>query len=163
MIGALTSCRSIAKQDYEGLIMTVSKFAAKMSKQSEQCEMVTRCSHLFYVLDNDGTTVVYSNAQRSLECLQRALKLANACTTADVSNLRLFVDLLDIYLYFFEKNNPLITGNYITGLVALIKEHSGGIPMQQGGGAMPAATQAKNQYLQLVRYIKEMKAKPESK
>ena len=162
MIGALTSCRSIAKQDYEGLIMTVSKFAAKMSKQSEQCEMVTRCSHLFYVLDNDGTTVVYSNAQRSLECLQRALKLANACTTADVSNLKLFVDLLDIYLYFFEKNNPLITGNYITGLAALIKEHSNGIPMQHGGGAMSAAVEAKSQFIHIVRDIKAKKGKSET-
>merc|ERR1712008_64304 len=120
---------------------------------SDQCEKVTRCSHLFYVMDDDGTTVIYANAQRSLECLQRSLKLANACTTADVSNLKLFVELLD--LYFYVKNNPLITGNYITGLVALIKEHSNGISMQQGGGAIPAAADAKNQFLQLVRYIKE--------
>ena len=161
MIGKLMACRSLAKADYEQLTMKISKFCAKMAKQNEQCEMVSRCSHLFYVIDDDGTTVLYANAQRSLECLQRSLKLANACTTADVSNLRLFVDLLDIYLFFFEKNNPLITGNYITGLVALIKEHSGGIPLHQGGGTIPAASEAKNQFLQIVRYIKEMKNKPE--
>jgi len=157
MIGTLVACRSLGKSDYETLIMTVSKFAAKMTKQSEQCEMVTRCSHLFYVLENDGTTIVYANPQRSLECLQRSLKLANACTTADVSNLKLFVELFDIYLYFFEKNNPHITGNYITGLAALIKEHSTGIPPQY-----VAAAEAKQQFLQIVRYIKVMKAKPES-
>jgi len=162
MIGTLMALRSLGKVDYEGLIMKVSKFAAKMVKQSDQCEMVTRCSHLFYVMDDDGTTVIYANAQRSLECLQRSLKLANACTTADVSNLKLFVELLDIYLYFYVKNNPLITGNYITGLVALIKEHSNGISMQLGGGAVPAATESKTQFLQIVRYIKEMKEKPES-
>jgi len=162
MIGTLMACRSLGNVDYEGSIMKISKFAAKMAKQPEQCEMVTRCSHLFYVIDNDGTTVVYANPQRCLECLQRSLKLANACTTADVSNLKLFVDLLDIYLSFFEKNNPYITGNYITGLVALIKEHSNGIPLQLGGGAMPAAAEAKNQFLYLVRHIKSMKEKPES-
>jgi vacuolar protein sorting-associated protein 35 len=162
MIGTLMACRSLGKNDYEALIMTVSKFAAKMTKQSEQCEMVTRCSHLFYVLENDGTTVVYANPQRSLECLQRSLKLANACTTANVSNLKLFVELFDIYLYFFEKNNPHITGSYITGLAALIKEHSTGIPLQFGGSGMPAAAEAKQQFLQIVRYIKAMKAKPET-
>lgn len=162
MIGTLVACRSLAKIDYEGLIMKVSKFSAKMTKQSEQCEMVTRCSHLFYVVDDDGTSVVYANPQRSIECLQRSLKLANACTTADVSNLKLFVDLLDIYVYFFEKNNPYVTENYVTGLVALIKEHSNGIPMQMGGGAMPAAAVAKNQFLQTVRYIKSKKEKPET-
>ena len=67
MLGTLMACRSLGKTDYEGLIMSVSKFAAKMSKQPEQCEMVTRCSHLFYVLDHDGSTVVYANPQRSLE------------------------------------------------------------------------------------------------
>lgn len=159
MIGTLMACRSLAKKDYEGLIMSVSKFAAKMSKQSEQCEMVTRCSHLFYVVDDDGSTVVYANPQRSLECLQRSLKLANACTTADVTNLKLFVELLDVYLYFFEKGNPHITGNYITGLAALIKEHSNGIPMH---GAMQAVTEAKNQFLQIIRYVKAMKAKAET-
>ena len=162
MIGTLMACRSLGKKDYEGLIMSVSKFAAKMSKQPEQCEMVTRCSHLFYVLDNDGSTVVYDNAQRSLECLQRSLKLANACTTADVTNLKLFVDLLDVYLYFFEKNNPSITGNYITGLASLIKEHSNSVPMQHGGGAMQVVSDAKNQFLGIVRHIKAMKAKQET-
>ena len=162
MIGTLMACRSVAKKDYEGLIMSVSKFAAKMSKQPEQCEMVTRCSHLFYVLDNDGSTVVYANPQRSLECLQRSLKLANACTTVDVTNLRLFVDLLDVYLFFFEKKNPLITGNYITGLASLIKEHSNTVPMQHGGGAMQAVAEAKNEFLRIIRYIKGMKAEPET-
>lgn len=162
MIGTLMACRSLGKTDYEGLIMSVSKFAAKMSKQPEQCEMVTRCSHLFYVLDHDGSTVVYANPQRSLECLQRSLKLANACTTVDITNLRLFVDLLDVYLYFFEKKNPLITGNYITGLASLIKEHSNTNPMQYGGGAMQAVSEAKNEFLRIVRYIKAMKAKPET-
>lgn len=160
MISKLMACRSLGKDDYEQLIMKISMFSAKMAKQSEQCEMVSRCSYLFYAIDDDGKTVVYSNAQRSLECLQRSLKLANACTTADVSNLKLFVDLLDIYLYFFEKENPLITGNYITGLAALIKEHSNGIPLNHG--SMSAASEAKNQFLQIVKYIKEMKMKPES-
>ena len=157
MIGTLMACRSLAKPDYEGSIAKISKFAAKATRQPDQCELVTRCSHLFYVLDDDGKTVVYANPQRSLECLQRSLKLANACTAADVSNLKLFVDLLDIYLYFFEKNNPHITGNYITGLAALIKEHSNGVPPH-----MQAAAEAKKQFLQIVRYIKKMKGVPES-
>lgn len=159
MIGTLMACRSLSKKDYEGLIMSVSKFAAKMSKQSEQCEMVTKCSHLFYVVDDDGSTVVYANPQRSLECLQRSLKLANACTTVDITNLKLFVELLDVYLYFLEKGNPNITGNYITGLAALIKEHSNGVPMH---GAMQSVTEAKNQFLQIIRYIKDMKANTET-
>ena len=155
MIGTLLASRSLAKEDYEGLIMKTTKYGAKMVKQSEQCEMVTMCSHLFYVIDNDGTTLVYANPQRCLECLRRSVKLADACTSADPSNLKLFVELLDVYLYFFKKNNPSITGNFITGLVALIKEHA-----QQYNTV--AVAEARNHFLQIVRHIKAMKAKPES-
>ena len=65
----------------------------------------------------------YKNPQRTLECLQRSLKLADASVNSDPCNVYLFVDLLEDYLYFFEQGNPVITDAYITGLVALIKEH----------------------------------------
>lgn len=106
---------------------------------------------------NIQDTVIYSNPQRGLECLQRALKLADACTSANPANLRLFVELLDHYLYFFEKKNPSIGGNYITGLVALIKEHTDNL----GQHGDPAVREAREHFLQIVRHIKNMKEKTE--
>jgi len=167
VIGTLLACRSLQKEDYEGLIMKTSKYAAKMTKKSEQCEMVTRCSHLFYNVaegDDGSNRVVYANPQRCLECLQRSLKLADACMNDNPSNLGLFVDLLDIYLYFFEKNNPSITGNYITGLVALVKEHANSnnyAGHQFAGGPVPVDN-AKAHFVRIVRHIKAMKQKPDS-
>jgi vacuolar protein sorting-associated protein 35 len=157
MVGTMLICRSLSKDDYEVLIMKTSKFAAKMLKKPEQCEMVALCAHLFYVVGDDDSTVVYSNPQRCLECLQRSLKLADACTNTNPANLRLFVNLLDLYLYFYEKKNPSITANYISGLVALIKEHADNLG--QFGGSMDASPvgEAKAQFLQIVRYINEMK------
>ena len=93
--------------------------------------------------------MIYSNPQRCLECLQRALKLADACTTANPADLKLFVDLLDHYLFFFEKNNPSITGKYLSGLVALVQEHLAGDV--SGGGA------SKAQFHQIVSYIRRKK------
>jgi len=162
MIGTLLACRSLGKKEYEGLIMKTSKFAAKMIKKSEQCEMVTRCAHLFYnvvIGGDDDNNVVYANPQRCLECLQRSLKLADSCTNADPSNLRLFVDLLDSYCYFFEMKNSSITGNYITGLVALIKEQVNSAGGDGSAMCPPAVGEAKAQFLQIVRHIKDMKKK----
>jgi vacuolar protein sorting-associated protein 35 len=48
--------------------------------------------------------------------MQRALKIAS------VSNPNLYVDLLDRYLFYYENENPVITVNYITGLIRLINE-----------------------------------------
>lgn len=81
------------------------------------------------------------------------MKLADACTSSNPANVRLFVELLDHYLFFFEKKNPKVTGNYITGLVALIKEHMDNLG-QVG--------EAKEHFFQIVRHIKGMKEKSEA-
>jgi vacuolar protein sorting-associated protein 35 len=164
MIGTLLACRSLSTDDYENLIMKTSKYAAKMLRKPEQCEMVALCSHLFYVIDGgDDLTVIYSNPQRCLECLQRALKLADACTNTSPANLRLFVTLLDLYLYFYEKKNPSVSGNYITGLVALIKEHADNFSQLGGGGVdSTAVEEAKGQFLQIVRHINTLKQSTET-
>lgn len=156
MIGKLVEVRCLGKDQYESLIMKTAQFGAKVQNKPQQCEMVSMCAYLFYVVEEDGT-VIYGNAQRTLECLQRALKLADACTTADASNLTLFVDLLEHYLYFFEKKCPTITGNYITGLAALIKEHINNLGHM--GGPVAAA---REHFTQIVRHIKAMKEKAES-
>jgi vacuolar protein sorting-associated protein 35 len=163
MIGALLICRSLSKDDYEGLIMKASKYAAKMLKKPEQCEMVALCAHLFYVVGDNDTTVVYSNPQRCLECLQRSLKLADSCTNTNPANLKLFVNLLDLYLFFFEKGNPNITANYITGLVALIKEHVDNLSQFGGSVDNTPVGESRSQFLQIVRYIKQMKNGEETK
>jgi vacuolar protein sorting-associated protein 35 len=162
MIGTLLICRSVSTEDYEGLIMKASKYSAKMLKKPEQCEMVALCSHLFYVVGEDDATVVYSNPQRCLECLQRSLKLADACTNTNPANVRLFVKLLDLYLYFFEKKNPSITSNYITGLVALVKEHVDNLGQFGGSIDNSPVGEAKAQFLQIVRHISEMKKREDT-
>jgi vacuolar protein sorting-associated protein 35 len=101
--------------------------------------MVAQAAHLFYPV-NQGETMTYSNAQRALECLQRALKLADACTTSNPDHVQLFVDLLEHYLFFFEKKNPLIQHGYITGLVALIKEHLNNLSLASSTAVREAQT-----------------------
>jgi len=107
--------------------------------------MVATCSHLFWsgagaapappapagdLLDEpapppppDAAAAGYRDAKRVLECLQRSLKIADACMTSSSSPINLFVEILDHYVSHFEKENPMITAKYISGLVALINEH----------------------------------------
>lgn len=99
---------------------------------------------------------MYQNPKRALECLQRALKLADASTTASASYVYLFVDLLDHYVYFFEKENPSITEKYVTGLAALIKEHLKTLtPLASGDAA--AINDARAHFDEILRYIQRQK------
>lgn len=83
--------------------------------------MVLLCSHLFYAVGKGENG--FKNPKRTLECLQRSLKLADASAMSSSSNFTLFVDLLEQYVYFFEEKNPVITDAYVSGLIALIGEH----------------------------------------
>ena len=98
----------------------------------------------------------YQNPQRALECLQRALKLADASTTASPAHVYLFVDLFDDYVYFFEKRNPLVTEKYVSGLAALIKEHLTTVSPSASADAA-AINDAKAQFDEILRYIQKKK------
>lgn len=155
MVGSLLASQSLGKEDYERLITKTAQFSAKVVKKPDQCQLVAVCAHLFYPVDAPISSL-YMNGQRALECLQRSLKLADACTTANPSNVFLFVDLLEHYLFFFEKKCPNITPNYVTGLVALIKEHLGNLDSFDGDSRLVSESRA--HYLEVVRYIKRKKA-----
>lgn len=155
--GTLMALKSIATESYESLITKAAQFSAKILSKPNQCKLVAICAHLFYPVGSGGD-IKYSNPQRALECLQRCLKLADACTSMNPAHMDLFVDLLEHYIYFFEKRNALITHAYITGLVALIKEHINNNIKSFTGEA--EATKA--HFLAVLRHIQQKKSDPDS-
>mmetsp|Transcript_28049 Transcript_28049/g.42774 ORF Transcript_28049/g.42774 Transcript_28049/m.42774 type:complete len:1139 (+) Transcript_28049:153-3569(+) len=121
MVGTLLSINSIPNDKFERFTTKLTQFAAKLMRKQDQCRMVLLCSNLFYAVGKGEYG--FKNPKRTLECLQRSLKLADASAMSSSSNFTLFVDLLEQYLYFFEENNPVITDAYVSGLIALIGEH----------------------------------------
>jgi vacuolar protein sorting-associated protein 35 len=98
----------------------------------------------------------YQNPQRSLECLQRSLKLADSSISASAGNVYLFVELLDHYVSFFEKGNPVVTDGYISGLVALIREHLDTI-IAVTAPDISAVSGAKLHFNEILQHIKRKK------
>ena len=62
---------------------------------------------------------LYRDSKRVLECLQRALRVADACMDTAVS-VELFVEILNRYVYYFEQQNEAVTTKYLNGLIELI-------------------------------------------
>jgi len=50
---------------------------------------------------------LYRDGKRVLECLQRALRVADACMDAAVS-VELFVEILNQYVYYFDQENEAV-------------------------------------------------------
>jgi vacuolar protein sorting-associated protein 35 len=155
MVGTLLASQSLSKDEYESLITKTAQFSAKVPKKPDQCQLVGLCANLFYPTEGANATK-YQNPQRALECLQRSLKLADACTSANPSNVDLFVDLMEHYVHFFEKKNPVITHAYISGLAALVKEQLNNLG--SFGGDVRAVSEAKAHFFELIKYIKMKKS-----
>jgi vacuolar protein sorting-associated protein 35 len=64
----------------------------------------------------------YRDGKRVLECLQRALRVADACMDTAVS-VELFVEILNRYVYYFDQENDAVTTKYINGLIELIQSN----------------------------------------
>lgn len=106
-------------ENYDTLVSKATQHCAKLLKKTDQCRAVYNCSHLFWSEGTDNHPG-HKDEKRVLACLQRSLKIANACMGQQV---HLFVEILNKYMYFFDRKCPSITSKYMKGLIALIDEH----------------------------------------
>ncbi|THG20746.1 hypothetical protein TEA_003820 [Camellia sinensis var. sinensis] len=123
IIGTLQRMTVFGVENRDTLTHKATGYSAKLLKKPDQCRAVYACSHLFWVDDQDGI----KDGERVLLCLKRSLRIANAAQhMANVARgssgpVTLFVEILNKYLYFFERGNPQVTGEAIQSLIELIK------------------------------------------
>ncbi|KAG7966824.1 hypothetical protein I3843_08G067600 [Carya illinoinensis] len=122
IIGTLQRMNVFGVENRDTLTHKATGYSAKLLKKPDQCRAVYACSHLFWVDDLDGI----KDGERVLLCLKRALRIANAAqqminiTRGSSGPVTLFVEILNKYLYFFEKGNPQVTSAAIQALIELI-------------------------------------------
>lgn len=141
-ISALQQTRNFSLDNYKLLISKTAVYGSKLLKKPDQCRAVYMASHLWWTVDEDddedeevvhketpaageeedcGTASV-RDGKRVLECLQRALRVADACMDVAVQ-VQLFVEILNRYIYYFDHGNSEITVKYINGLVEVIQNN----------------------------------------
>ena len=136
---ALFQTRNFSRENYDTLITKCTLHGSRLLKKPDQCRAVCAAGHLWWATDirgrpeEDGKDY-YRDGKRVLECLQRALRVADACMDAAVS-VELFVEVLGRYVYFFEQENEAVTVKYINGLIELIHSH---LASDEGSPAMEA-------------------------
>ncbi|KAF2814006.1 vacuolar protein sorting-associated protein 35 [Mytilinidion resinicola] len=122
--GALHETRGFGKENYDTLITKAALHGSKLLKKPDQCRAVYLASHLWWATEIRGRgeedpKTLYRDGKRVLECLQRALRVADACMDAAVS-VELFVEILNRYVYYFDQENEAVTTKYLNGLIELI-------------------------------------------
>ncbi|KAM7520062.1 hypothetical protein LguiB_019024 [Lonicera macranthoides] len=122
IIGTLQRMHIFGVENRDTLTHKATGYSAKLLKKPDQCRAVYACSHLFWVDDQENI----KDGERVLFCLKRALRIANAAqqmsnaARGSSGSVMLFIEILNKYLYFFEKGNTQITVASIQGLIELI-------------------------------------------
>lgn len=121
---ALFQTRNFGRDNYDTLITKCTLHGSRLLKKPDQCRAVCAAAHLWWGTEIRGRPEEdpkdhYRDGKRVLECLQRALRVADACMDASVS-VELFVEILGRYVYFYEQENEAVTVKYINGLVELV-------------------------------------------
>ncbi|RQM07336.1 hypothetical protein DH86_00003071 [Scytalidium sp. 3C] len=121
---ALHETRNFSKENYDTLITKCALHGSKLLKKPDQCRAVYLASHLWWAVPivakgEEDEKGLYRDGKRVLECLQRALRVADACMDAAVS-VELFVEILNRYVYYFDQQNEAVTTKYLNGLIELI-------------------------------------------
>ncbi|KAL8904303.1 MAG: hypothetical protein Q9207_003367 [Kuettlingeria erythrocarpa] len=122
--GALHVTRGFSKENYDTLITKCALHGSKLLKKPDQCRAVYLASHLWWAVEipakgEEDPKTLYRDGKRVLECLQRALRVADACMDTAVS-VELFVEILNRYVYYFDQQNETVTTKYLNGLIELI-------------------------------------------
>uniref|UniRef100_A0A6P3YW82 Vacuolar protein sorting-associated protein 35 n=1 Tax=Ziziphus jujuba TaxID=326968 RepID=A0A6P3YW82_ZIZJJ len=154
IIGTLQRMQVFGVENRDTLTHKATGYSAKLLKKPDQCRAVYACSHLFWVCDQENL----KDGERVLICLKRALRIANAAqqmssaTRGSTGSVTLFVEILNKYLYFFEKGNAQITSSSIQSLIELITTE-----MQTDSTTPDPATNAF--FASTLRYIQFQKQK----
>ncbi|KAI0485147.1 vacuolar protein sorting-associated protein 35 [Xylariaceae sp. FL0804] len=125
---ALHQARNFGKENYDTLITKCTLHGSKLLRKPDQCRAVYLASHLWWATPiaatEESDESLYRDGKRVLECLQRALRVADSCMEQSTS-IELFVEILDRYVYYFDQSNESVTTKYINGLIELIHSNLG--------------------------------------
>ncbi|XP_018329314.1 vacuolar protein sorting-associated protein 35 [Agrilus planipennis] len=122
IVGTLEQISCFSEENSEPLRTQCALAASKLLKKPDQCRGVATCSHLFWSGKSLATNKEeVHDGKKVVDCLKKGLRIAKQCMDIGVQ-VQLFVELLNHYIYFYEKGNDQITVQVLNQVIAKIKE-----------------------------------------
>ncbi|XP_045469525.1 vacuolar protein sorting-associated protein 35 isoform X2 [Harmonia axyridis] len=122
IVGTLEQISCFSEENSEPLRTQCALAASKLLKKPDQCRGVATCSHLFWSGKDQATNGQETHdGKRVIDCLKKGLRIAKQCMDVSVQ-VQLFVELLNHYIYFFEKGNDQVNVVILNQVISKIKE-----------------------------------------
>jgi vacuolar protein sorting-associated protein 35 len=154
IVGTIQRLRNLSTENYESISSNASQHSGKLLKKPEKTRAVYNCAYMFWTGTEEAPGV--KEGKMVQVCLQRALKNANTVIEA-TEKTGLFVELLDQYLYFYEKGVEQITDENLRNLLELIEGQLATLEANAAGDAV------KSHFQRTVQHIKIRKKDPNSR
>uniref|UniRef100_A0A336L8X8 Vacuolar protein sorting-associated protein 35 n=1 Tax=Culicoides sonorensis TaxID=179676 RepID=A0A336L8X8_CULSO len=119
IISTFEQMTCFSEENAEPLRTNFTLAASKLLKKPDQCRGVAACAALFWSGKKNG--VEMRDEKRTLDCLKKATRIASQCLDLGVQ-IQLYVEILNYYIFFFERGNSLITVAIINQLISKINE-----------------------------------------
>jgi vacuolar protein sorting-associated protein 35 len=119
IISTVEQMTCFSEENAEPLRTNCALAASKLLKKADQCRGVVTCASLFWSGKKDNEEM--RDEKRTLECLKKGARIASQCLDINVQ-VQLYVELLNSYLYYFERGNSQITVSMLNQLIAKINE-----------------------------------------
>lgn len=121
IVGTLEQINCFSEENSDPLKTQCALAASKLLKKPDQCRGVALCSYLFWTSKILGNKEEVHDGKRVIECLKKGLRIAKQCMDISVQ-VQLFVELLNHYIYFYEKGNDQISVQILEQVIVKIKE-----------------------------------------
>jgi len=165
VISTLHKARVFGTDNYQTLATKAALYSAKLLKRPQQATAVLMASHLWWQTPTDDAPYV-RNGRRVLECLQKTLRIADACMDPHAS-LEMLCNALSKYIYYFELGVDTVSTQHINSLTSLLAQALDGAPTDDPdtppaswhtAAPVDAPTQATRRHLvHLLRYVEMRK------
>ena len=120
VMGTLERMSCFGEENQEPLLTQCALAASKLLKKPDQCRGVAVSAHLFWSGKSPKGGEL-NDAKRVSDCLKKGVKIANQCMDSS-AQVQLFVEVLNHYIYFFEKNCEQISVQVLNQLISKIRE-----------------------------------------
>jgi len=137
MVGCIQNLRILSEEEYETFSTKTTLYASRLLRKGDQSRMLSLCANLFWSPDNGEECaldllagpheITIRHGKRAVEALRRAVKMASECE-ANFENVPLYVDLLNVYLYHYSRENDAFDVKLINALLSLIRDNIDKLP-----------------------------------
>nr|CAB3267638.1 vacuolar protein sorting-associated protein 35-like [Phallusia mammillata] len=121
MVSAVERCHCFSEESHAPLRTQCAHAASRLLKKPDQSRAVAHVAHLFWsgrTQETKGQEM--QDSRRVLECLKKAIRTANQCMESAVQ-IQLFVEVLNKYLFFYERGCTEVTMELLNQLIEKIQ------------------------------------------